>query len=331
MPWPWSAKDQGVVHKEPDAPIPPSRTHGSWDSVLNTNYTWQQNAVISAASIASFIALARLYKRFLRRIPTIDHLSPATFGKRSIYGYVTRVGDGDNFHLFHAPGGRMLGWNWLPGRKISALTGKELQGNTVHVRIAGVDAPEMAHFGRPAQPFGREALDWLKAYLLGRWVRAIPYSRDRFDRVVCTVQRRRFLFFNSDVGLAMLKQGIATVYEAKTGSEFGGMEEQYRAAEAKAKRKNVGMWNQKSFVGRLLGGQAAVETPRQYKTRYRQEDQAAADKAAGVVGSVLSTSAEATKTVAAKAASAAKSVVTTTTETKASHESTHLPKHQKGK
>jgi endonuclease YncB( thermonuclease family) len=75
--------------------------------------------------------------------------------------------------------------------------------------------------------------------------------------VVATVWVRRFLF-RRDVGKAMLRAGMATVYEAKMGAEFGDFEEKYRKAEAKAKRKKVGMWK---------GNLADYESPRDYKIR----------------------------------------------------------------
>lgn len=56
----------------------------------------------------------------------------------------------------------------------------------------------------------------------------------------------------------MLKRGLATTYEAKTGAEFGGLEAQYKAAEAKAKAKRRGMWAAKP---------KDIETPRAYKNR----------------------------------------------------------------
>lgn len=71
------------------------------------------------------------------------------------------------------------------------------------------------------------------------------------------------------MGLEMLKAGLATVYEAKTGSEFGTSEEQYRAAEAKAKAQKVGMWAKPTLRQRLGGGSAkAQESPREYKARH---------------------------------------------------------------
>ena len=133
----------------------------------------------------------------------------------------------------------------------------------IPIRIAGVDAPEGAHFGRPAQPYASESLAWLTNYILGRRVRAKIYRRDQYDRVVATVFVRRFLV-RRDVGLEMLKMGLATTYEAKTGAEFGGLEAKYKAAEAEAKARKLGMWARKR--GRF-------ESPRDYKTRYQGDSQ----------------------------------------------------------
>jgi hypothetical protein len=56
----------------------------------------------------------------------------------------------------------------------------------------------------------------------------------------------------------MLKAGLATVYEAKSGAEFAGKEAKYRSAEAWAKLKRKGIW---------AGSQKNYESPRDYKTR----------------------------------------------------------------
>lgn len=243
---------------------------------LQSHYTTNQTIAISIATTATTLALIRLYKTYLRRIPSVDYLKPEFFRRRSFFGYVTRVGDGDNFHLYHTPGGRLLGWGWL--RRVHNLKGEKLKGKTMHVRIAGVDAPEAAHFGRPAQPYSQEALDWLRSFVLHKFVRVYPYRPDQYGRVVCSAYRRRWLFFKFDVGLNMLKQGLATVYEAKFGSEFGNNEEQYRAAEERAKQKKIGMWQGTGLVGRMLGRNSSLESPREYKTRHAQQEKGA-DKA----------------------------------------------------
>lgn len=143
----------------------------------------------------------------------------------------------------------------------------------IHIRIAGVDAPELAHWGREAQPYSKEALDWLTAYVHHRRVRVHIFRRDQYDRVVAQVTVRRWLR-KRDVGLEMLKMGLATVYEAKQGAEFGTSEQKYRDAMEKAKSQKVGMWTSPGVLGRLRGETAVkLETPREYKSRH-----AAADK-----------------------------------------------------
>jgi endonuclease YncB( thermonuclease family) len=127
----------------------------------------------------------------------------------------------------------------------------------IPIRIAGVDAPECAHFGRPAQPFSAEALAFLQSYITGRRVRAVIWKRDQYERVVATVWVRRWVLFRRDVGLEMLRRGLATTYEAKSGAEFGGLREIYTKAEFHARRKKKGMW----------GAPGVVETPREYKQR----------------------------------------------------------------
>ena len=88
-------------------------------------------------------------------------------------------------------------------------------------------------------------------------MRAYIYKRDQYDRVVATVWVRRFLL-RKDVGREMLKRGLATVYEANHGAEFGDFEEKYRRTEKWAKRWRKGIW---------AGKAKDFESPRDYKTR----------------------------------------------------------------
>lgn len=302
-PWPFRPhpssnenKEEAEAHRN-DLPTQIShaaQSGGTWASSLNardsTHYTSTQTLIFATLTSAATLALYSAYKTYLRRIPGADYLKPSFFRRRSLLGHVTSVGDGDNFRLFHTPGGRLMGWGWL--RRIGSVsitkTGKKRVGGTegtLHVRIAGVDAPELAHFGRPAQPHSQEALDWLKSFILQKRVRVYPYRRDQYDRVVCTVERRRWVFFKQDVGLAMLKRGLATVYEAKFGSEFGGREERYREAEARAKERKVGMWQAPGLVAKMLGRSGEkLESPREYKTRMTREELEGASKDAPAKG-----------------------------------------------
>jgi len=98
-------------------------------------------------------------------------------------------------------------------------------------------------------------------------VRAYIYKRDQYDRVVATVYVRKGLgLVRKDVGFEMVKVGLATTYEAKTGAEFGGpvMEKRYKEAEANAKARKAGLWVQKK----------GYESPRDYKTRMAELEKA---------------------------------------------------------
>ena len=87
-------------------------------SFIKSSGTTTTIIIPTIAITAATTALAlRLYKRYLRRIPNAAHVRPEMLRKRSIFGKVTSVGDGDNFRLFHMPGGRLAGWEWARGTR----------------------------------------------------------------------------------------------------------------------------------------------------------------------------------------------------------------------
>ncbi|KAK6531917.1 putative endonuclease lcl3 [Orbilia ellipsospora] len=219
----------------------------------------------SVATATTTIALIYVYRNFLKRYPDTNSIPPHFFRRKGLYGKVVSVGDADNFRMYHTPGGKWAGWGWLPGRKVPESR-KELKGQTIHVRIAGVDAPEGAHFGKPSQPHSSESLAYLTNLLTSRNVRAHLLRRDQYERIVCSVTMKRrgilgLLGFKQDLGLVMLRDGIAQVYEGTYGIEFGkreGMERKYRAAEEDARTRKVGIW----------GLKGKYESPGQYKARF---------------------------------------------------------------
>lgn len=106
----------------------------SWEDSLNAtdwrHYTEPRTLIPTLLLTTTILVSVRLYRSYLRRIPEATHIRPGFFRKRSLFGTVTRVGDADNFHLFHQPGGRLAGWGWFPGRKIPEKK-VELKGKTV--------------------------------------------------------------------------------------------------------------------------------------------------------------------------------------------------------
>ncbi|KAK2798071.1 putative endonuclease lcl3 [Emmonsiellopsis sp. PD_5] len=251
--------------KEPKTDWTTSLTARDW----SREFKDPRNLIPTLLLTSGILFCAAIHRRYLRRIPAATNITPGYFHKRSLLGRVTSVGDGDNFRMYHTPGGWLAGWEWMPVRWRQVPRGKkELKDRTIHIRLAGIDAPELPHFGRPAQPFSSTAHTWLTRTLSGKRVRAYPYRPDHYGRVVATVYIRswRTLFLlRHDVGLQMLKAGLATVYEAKSGVEFGGerMEGVYRSAERGARKRGRGMW----AVEKRGAGGGVLESPREYKTR----------------------------------------------------------------
>lgn len=83
--------------------------------------------------------------------------------------------------------------------------------------------------------------------------------------------RKRLGLIRKDIGLEMIRAGVATVYEAKTGAEFGNREQKYKKAEAKAKAGSLGMWKERSVWERIVGG-GKLESPREYKSRMTEKE-----------------------------------------------------------
>ncbi|KAL0952816.1 hypothetical protein HGRIS_007041 [Hohenbuehelia grisea] len=145
---------------------------------------------------------------------------------------------------------------------LTSTNSKELKDQTLHVRIAGVDAPEAAHFGRPAQPYSEEALQWLRDRVSGRPVYCQLLRRDQYSRIVAVVKvpSRFGIRKGSNLSLEMLRSGWVTIYE-QSNAEYGPEgKEAFLAAEAEAKNARRGIWQAKS----------KLETPAEYKRKHAQ-------------------------------------------------------------
>lgn len=132
MRWPWSRSLSDEDKNE-------RKVLGSWAEGLNKtdwkHYTEPRQVTISVLFTLTTLALVGAYRRFLKRIPSTGHIKPESYRQRSLFGKVTSVGDGDNFRLFHTPGGRLAGWGWLPGRVVPTKR-DDLRQKTVRCPIA---------------------------------------------------------------------------------------------------------------------------------------------------------------------------------------------------
>ncbi|KAM0677199.1 putative endonuclease lcl3 [Binucleata daphniae] len=146
-------------------------------------------------------------------------------------GIVTRICDGDGFYFYHTN-----------RKKVK----KNKKG--ICVRIAGIDAPEVQKYGIPAQPFAKEAKQFLSSLILNKTVYIKILGIDIYNRVLASV-----CIQNVNVGLECVKNGFACVFEGKN-AVYGGMKQKMIKYEANARAKKLNMWSNKQNI-----------TPMEYK------------------------------------------------------------------
>lgn len=132
----------------------------------------------------------------------------------------------------------------------------------------------MAHFGNPAQPYAKEALEELTHLVKGRYITVGLGHLDQYNRLVGTpyVWRPPYVLGPTNVSLFLVKSGLATVY-TQSGAEYGkssyldvmlgrtssGQVRLIRAQEL-AKKWRRGMWSLKHMT-----------TPAEYKKAVKGE------------------------------------------------------------
>ena len=133
MRWPpWSSKspnDDTQQNNSTNTSSTPARSPSN--DPLDLSAFVELRTLIPTVLLTSGILLAvRLHRSYLRRVPDAPSISASWLRRRSVFGKVTSVGDGDNFRIYHTPGGRLAGWDWLPWKKVPT-TKKELKDQTV--------------------------------------------------------------------------------------------------------------------------------------------------------------------------------------------------------
>ncbi|KAG0151630.1 hypothetical protein CROQUDRAFT_651053 [Cronartium quercuum f. sp. fusiforme G11] len=264
----WLRQQPSITTNKPESSRTVTHSNSSSDDHNFINQHRTSLAFISGSIFTGLLIWTTKYgyRTYFRRITNSDYVTPRLLRRPNdlggegltIKGFVTSVGDADNFRLFHTPG---FGWNVfrrVPKQKSA------LKDQTIHIRLAGIDAPELAHFGQPEQPFSREALNHLKKLVDQRTVKVRMISKDRYNRIVGMVFVRRWWclpFPRKNVSLSMVEAGLATVYRS-AGAEYGNILDRLTAAEAKARRNKLGMWSQSA---------RSFESPRDYKLRHAKD------------------------------------------------------------
>ncbi|GJD09860.1 Probable endonuclease LCL3 [Galdieria sulphuraria] len=179
------------------------------------NWHWLSVAALTSASFGYLSATTKLLYMGVRRYKTAKDIPNSMFQRGSkIKGVVVSVGDGRH-----------------------PVLKKRLSEETISVRLAGVDAPECAHFGAPGQEGGEQAKKWLRNYLKDRAVTVQLHSLDQYSRAVCTVHvRKGILRLKKNVSYELVKVGHAVVYRG-FGAEYNGILRKLENAETEARKR----------------------------------------------------------------------------------------------
>jgi micrococcal nuclease len=134
--------------------------------------------------------------------------------------FVTRVIDGDTFDAIRSDD---------PHRRL-------------RIRIVGIDAPERARDGRPADCMADQAAARLAQVIDGRPVRLTADrtqpARDRFGRYLAYVD---YANMDSDIGRLLIREGLARSYHPR-GQSAPTRTVGYRNTQQAAQAAGLGIW-----------------------------------------------------------------------------------------
>lgn len=132
----------------------------------------------------------------------------------------------------------------LPNMKVvsvgdgDTLRVRNQQGQTVTIRLACVDAPELKQ-----NPWGQQSKVRLQQLLpVGQSVQIRQIERDKYKRLVAEI-----FVNNRSVNLAMVQEGQAVVYRQYLQG-CNSTKDQFLQAEVSAKSKKLAFWNQSQPV-----------------------------------------------------------------------------------
>ena len=209
--------------------------------------TTEGNIILGTCCVLSFAIgfKAGRYQPIWKRYTQISNISNDKIGYNSplLRGRVLSVSDGDGIRFLHAPIPYISSTKLVEGKQKEKLSDVALP-----IRIATIDAPEIAKFGNEGQPFAEEAKEYLSNKILNKIVHVQILSKDQYGRGVGNIIKPRMFPFNlfmkgTYMDEYMLKAGLAEVYRG-SGAVYGpkGLEE-YNKMEEKAKQQGRGIWS----------------------------------------------------------------------------------------
>ncbi|HDI61187.1 MAG TPA: nuclease [Desulfobacteraceae bacterium] len=115
------------------------------------------------------------------------------------------------------------------------------------LRYVGINCPETAHGGAPAEPFGAAARRLNQKLVSGRTIRCVPAGYDRYGRLLGAV----FLADGTFVNQALLAAGLGYVLPGKESEPFA---ERLLSAQRRAMASGQGIWAHLDRRSRPLTG-----------------------------------------------------------------------------
>jgi micrococcal nuclease len=118
---------------------------------------------------------------------------------------------------------------------------KVADGLWLNVRLAGIDAPEVAKArgAKKGQVFGNEAREYLNKIVKGRKIELRQVDLDPYNRPVVELFDKE-----SNINLQLIEEGYAEVYRGKTKRFDKSL---YLKAEEKAQKAKKGIWSLSSY------------------------------------------------------------------------------------
>lgn len=169
----------------------------------------------------------------LKRFQDANEIPSSFFGPTApmLRGRVTSCSDGDTIRFLHVPN------RLSPSQLEMGQTQTEF---CLPIRLCSMDTPETAKFGKPGQPFGQEAKEYLQKLIDQKMIKIRLLQKDQYGRAVAEVYAPN----GKGCDELMLKKGLAEVYLGG-GAVYGPLgKDKYLALEAEAKKKKLGIWSQ---------------------------------------------------------------------------------------
>ena len=135
------------------------------------------------------------------------------------------------------------GGSALAGRVTSVIDGDTVvvrldSQQPVHVRLIGINTPEIAHYGKPGECFGIRAATLTRRLALGRRV-LLQAGRERHDRYGRLLAYVRVLGGPDDLERALLVRGAAQTLAIAPNIDRAAA---YAEVESAARQAGRGLW-----------------------------------------------------------------------------------------